>query len=344
MTNYRVSFAAAIGLYLAIQTATFAEELVLADRGQSAYRIVVAASASPSTKHAAEELQMFLEQMTGAKLPIVSDKEPPGPREIILGQNAHLAATATKIDFAALGNEGYVIRTVGPHLVIAGGALRGNLYGVYGLLEDHLGCRWFAPGVSRIPKMPRLALGAIDEKKVPVLEYREPFTFDCFDADWCARNRMNSSHARLEAKHGGNVRWGGGFVHTFANLVPPKKYFKEHPEYFSLVGGKRQDGYAQLCCTNEDVIRLCTEGILRAMKAQPDAFVFSVSQNDTDKHCECERCQAIAKAEESQGRRCFTWSIALPRRRRRSFRTRRSRRWPTSGRGSRRRRGVRGPT
>jgi hypothetical protein len=275
-----------------------AEELVLADRGQSAYRIVVADAASPSTKHAAEELQMFLEQMTGAKLPIVSDKEPPGPREISLGQNAHLA---TKIDFAALGNEGYVIRTVGPQLVIAGGALRGNLYGVYGLLEDHLGCRWFAPGVSRIPKMTRLALPAIDEKKVPVLEYREPFTFDCFDGDWCARNRVNSSHARLEAKHGGKVRWGGGFVHTFASLVPPAKYFKDHPEYFSLVGGKRQDGYAQLCCTNEDVIRLCTEGILRAMKAQPDAFVFSVSQNDTDKHCECDRCQAIAKAEESQG-------------------------------------------
>jgi len=305
MTNCLLSFAAAIGLCLAIQPATRAEELVLADGGQSAYRIVVADGASPSTKHAAEELRMFLEQMTGAKLPVVSDQEPLGQKEIILGENAHLAKIGSKIDLKTLGNEGYVIRTAGPHLVIAGGALRGNMYGVYGLLEDHLGCRWFAPGVSRIPKAERLVLPAIDEKKVPVLEYREPFTFDCFDGDWCARNRVNSSHSRLDAKHGGKVRWGGGFVHTFANLVPPKKYFKDHPEYFSLVGGKRQDGYAQLCCTNEDVIRLCTEGILAAMKAQPEAFVFSVSQNDTDKHCECERCQAIAKAEESQGAPVF---------------------------------------
>ena len=186
--------------------------------------------------------------------------------------------------------------------MIAGGPLRGNLYGVYGLLEDHLGCRWFAPGVSRIPHIARIALGPIDETKIPVLEYREPYTFDCMDGDWCARNRMNSSSARLEARHGGRVRFADGlFVHTFARLVPPAKYFAAHPEYFSLVGGKRQNGYAQLCCTNEDVIRICTEEIRAAMRAQPDATVFSVSQNDTDKHCECPRCQALARQEGSQG-------------------------------------------
>jgi len=185
-----------------------ADELVLADNGQSAYRIVVAADASPSTRHGAEELQTFLEQITGAKLPVVADTEPPGEQEIILGDNRHLRSLGLQIDFKELGHEGYVIRTVGKHLVIAGGALRGNMYGVYGLLEDHLGCRWFAPGVSRIPKRGRLAIGPIDEVQVPVLEYREPFTYDCFDGDWCARNRVNSSSGRLEEKHGGKVRFG----------------------------------------------------------------------------------------------------------------------------------------
>lgn len=276
-------------------------ELVLADGGKSPFQIVLPQQASPSTQYAAEELQRFLEQITGVRLPIVTDAAPAGPHEIVLGPGARPKALGITIDLASLGPEGYVLRTAGPHLVIAGGNPRGTLYGVYGLLEDHLGCRWFAPGVSRIPKRPRLVLGALHETKVPVLEYREPFTFDCFDGDWCARNRVNSSSARLAARHGGKIRFGDGFfVHTFARLVPPEKYFKEHPEYFSLVGGKRQDGYAQLCCTNEDVIRLCTEGVLAAMQAQPDAFVFSVSQNDTDKHCECDRCQALARQEDSQ--------------------------------------------
>jgi hypothetical protein len=289
------------GLCLVPLATARAEDLVLADGGQSAYRIVVADDASPSTRHGAEELQMFLQQITGAKLPIVSDREPLGAAEVILGDNAHLRQLGVQIDFQELGSEGYVLRVVGKHLVIAGGALRGNLYGVYGLLEDHLGCRWFAPDVSRIPQTQRLVLWPIDQKQVPILEYREPFTFDCFDGDWCARNRVNSSTGRLDQKHGGKITFGSGFFcHTFAGLVPPDKYFKEHPEYFSLVGGKRQDGYAQLCCTNEDVIRLCTEGILQGMRANPEAFVFSVSQNDVDKHCECDRCQALAKQEDSQ--------------------------------------------
>lgn len=278
-----------------------ASEIVLAEGGRSPFQIVIAEQATPSTRYAAEELQRFLQEMTGAKLPVVTDATPAGPHEIVVGQSARLKRLGVAIDFKALGAEGYVLRTVGPHLVIAGGAPRGTLYGVYGWLEEHLGCRWFAPGVSRIPRRQRLVLGELNQTKVPILEYREPFTFDCFDGDWCARNRVNSSSGRLEARHGGKIRFGSGFFcHTFASLVPPQKYFKEHPEYFSLVRGKRQDGYAQLCCTNEEVIRLCTEGVLAAMKAQPDAFVFSVSQNDTDKHCECDRCQALAQKEDSQ--------------------------------------------
>ena len=304
MTTKRGRLAALVTsiVLLASGASARAGELLIAQGGQSAYRIVLADKASPSTRHAAEELQKFLGEIAGATLPIVSDGQPPAAKEIVLGQSARLAQLGIDVNFKELGHEGYVIRTVGDRLVIAGGALRGTMYGVYGLLEDHLGCRWFAPGASRIPKYPRLALAPIDEKKIPVLEYREPFTFDCFDGDWCARNRMNSSSGRLEAKHGGKTRFGNGFFcHTFSTLVPPQTYFKTHPEYFSLVKGKRQDGYAQLCCTNEDVIRLCTEGVLAGMKADPEGFVFSVSQNDTDLHCECDKCQAIAKAEDAQG-------------------------------------------
>lgn len=286
-----------------------ASELVLADAGRSEYRIVVADGASPSTKHGVGELQKFLEEMTGAKLPIVSDQEPQGPKEIIVGPNAHFQALKTDIDVASLGHEGYVIRTAGDSLVIVGGALRGTMYGVYGLLEDHLGCRWFTPDCSRIPKTPRLVVGELNDRQIPVLEYREPFVCDCFDGDWCARNRMNSSHGRLGAERGGNVAFANGFfVHSFERLVPPKQYFAEHPEYFAMIDGKRigeQRGLAaQLCCTNPEVVRICIEEVRKAMRSQPAATVFSVSQNDAyagPNQCECSKCQALAKEEDSQG-------------------------------------------
>ncbi len=276
-------------------------ELVLADGGRSAYQIVVADDASPSIRHAAEELQSFLEQITGAKLPIASDKQPLTPHEIVLGNNAHLKQLGVDVDFKSLGNEGYVIRTVGDRLVIAGGSLRGNLYGVYGLLEDHLGCRWFAPGVSRIPKQSRLTLAATDQRYLPPLESRDLALADCLDGDWCARNRLNGSFGKLEERHGGKVVFGEDFfVHTAERLIPPDKYFDKHPEYFALIKGKRQKKEPQLCWTNPEVIQLCIDGVRKAMREQPKATVFSVSQNDYTTYCECDKCQALAREEESQ--------------------------------------------
>ncbi len=302
MTTARNAIALLVLMFsCATATLASADELVLADGGKSDFQIVAADKASPSTRYAAVELQTFLDQMTGAKLPIVSDTAPMGRHEIILGDNAHLKALGAKVDFKSLGAEGYQIRTVGDHLVIAGGALRGNLYGVYGLLEDHLGCRWFAPGVSRIPKRQRLVLPAIDDRQTPALEYREPFVQDCFDADWCARNRMNSSVANLGEKHGGKVAFGDGFFcHTFNRLVPPEKYFDTHPQYFSMIDGRRRKDNSQLCCINPDVIRLCTEGVREAMRRQPKATVFSVSQNDWYNCCQCPGCKELSEREGSQ--------------------------------------------
>ena len=296
--SFWVAIAAVLGCAV---TSYAAEPLKLANDGRTEFTIVLADDASPSTRYAASELQRFLKEITGAEFAIRPDKEPLSAREIVLGDNAHLRQLGVSIDFAKLGREGYVIRTVGSHLVIAGGALRGNLYGVYGLLEDHLGCRWFTPAVSRIPKHKLLTLRPIDETKIPALEYREPFTIDCFDGDWCARNRMNSSTGRLEEKHGGKVRFGSGlFVHSFNVLMPPEKYFDAHPEYFSEIDGKRTNVHTQLCCTNEDVIRICTEELRKRIQADPDAYVYSVSQNDWGNACQCAKCQALAKAEDSQ--------------------------------------------
>jgi hypothetical protein len=199
------------------------------------------------------------------------------------------------------------MRTVGNHLVIAGGPVRGVLYGVYGLLEDHLGCRWFTPDCSRIPKKSRLTLGPVDERRIPAFEYREVCALACFDADWCARNRLNSFLARLDEPRGGKIVFGNGlFVHSFAQLVAPEDYFADHPEYFAMVHGERMKEYReqppQLCCTNPEVIAICVDKIRDAMRAQPDATVFSVSQNDSfeDGYCECPECRALAEREGSQ--------------------------------------------
>jgi hypothetical protein len=304
----------AIGSLLLLGARAYAEDksgICLGDEGRSAYRIVIAAAPPPSTRYAAEELRDFLAKISGVQLPIVADTEPAQEREILVGRSRRLSQLALAIDLAALGKEGYVLRTVGQRLVIVGGEPRGTLYGVYELLEDHLGCRWFTPEIERIPRMLRLALPRLDLRRVPVFEYRETYTWESYDGNWMARNRLNGAGGRgrllerqgirppvpeLEARHGGSIRFGFGFfVHTLEKLVPAKEHFASHPEYFALWKGKRDPD--QLCCTNPEVIRLCTEGILAGMRQQPEATVFSLSQNDTRKYCQCDACNAIAQTE-----------------------------------------------
>lgn len=298
-----------LGLSLAVAQDRAA--IHLAEEGKSAYHIVIAREAAGSTQYAAEELQKYFEKITGARLPIFPETVPAAEHEIVVGRSSRLSELGIAIDFAALGQEGYILRTVGRRLVIAGGEPRGTLYGVYGLLEDHLGCRWFTPEIERIPAQSRLVLPQLDERRKPVFDYRETYTWESYDGDWMARNRLNGTGGRgrllerqsirppvpeLEARHGGSIRFGFGFfVHTLEKLVPAERHFASHPEYFALFNGKRDP--AQVCCSDEDVVRLCTEGILSAMEQQPEATVFSLSQNDNGRSCQCERCAAVIQAE-----------------------------------------------
>jgi hypothetical protein len=89
----------------------------------------------------------------------------------------------------------------------------------------------------------------------------------------------------------------GRFVHTFDELIPPDKYFDAHPEYFSMIKGKRMKGYFQLCLTNPDVLKITIEKVEEWIKENPTATIFSVSQNDTYDNCQCTKCLAVEKEE-----------------------------------------------
>jgi hypothetical protein len=120
-----------LSLLCLVAVTTASAAATLAEKGRSNYRIVVPAAAIPSERYAAEELQRYLEKMSGAKLPIVTDVGQAASREILLGDNAHLGKLRANIDFAKLGPDGFMLREDGNRLIIAGGKPRGTLNGVY---------------------------------------------------------------------------------------------------------------------------------------------------------------------------------------------------------------------
>jgi hypothetical protein len=269
--------------------------LTLAKGGHTDYTIVTSKDASPSETRAAAELQHFLGEMTGATFAAASETSAPKGNMILVGRSGITDGLGLNIAYDKLGKEGFALKTVGRHVVIAGGRQRGTMYGVSTFLEK-LGCRWVAPDVNRIPKTPTLLVPALDEIQTPDFEYREVYMGEAFDKDWAARNKTNGQSTKLDASTGGKIAYHP-FVHSFYSLVPPDKYFKEHPEYFSEVDGRRRGEQAQLCLTNPDVLRITIEQVLRWMKEFPDTTITSVSQNDFGGWCECARCRRVEQEE-----------------------------------------------
>ena len=280
--------------------------LTLAKNRRTAYRIIIAKDPSPSVFHAAEELKRFLGEISGADFPIAFDTEPRKDEEIIIGKNGHFDALLPEsgIDLSSLGTEGVWLKAVGQTLILAGSDVRGALYAVYQLLDEHLGCRWFTAEDSFIPKRPTLTLpDGFEDRFVPPLEFRDPYMYGYNDGAFYSRNRCNAESGQLGPAEGGKVTYAR-FVHSMQELVPPNEYFAEHPEYFALRidengNGVRQNGYAQPCLTNPEVLAIAKKNVRRILASRPNADIISVSQNDNFTFCQCEKCRAVDEEEGS---------------------------------------------
>ena len=80
--------------------------------------------------------------------------------------------------------------------------------------------------------------------------------------------------------------------HSYPTACPPSKYFKKHPEYFGLVGGRRvgsDEKNPTLCISNPEVQQLMVDELLR--RFDDGADVVQLAQQDGWQFCECEECR-----------------------------------------------------
>ena len=266
----------------------------LFDSGRSTYRIVVADGASTTEQYAAEELQYWLQQVGGAKLSIVGEQKGTQGRRILVGYGNEMKqlvkAARPKAD-----DQGFVYGNVGGDLYIYGGKEIGTLYGVYSFLENEMGCRWYTKDFSFVPRKKKYEFDKLYDKEEPAFLSRDLYYYDSFDAKWTLRNKTHGRRNTLKTSHGtiqvpSEAFWS---VHTFNKLCKPDVYFKKHPEYFSLRGGKRTTD--QLCLSNKDVLRICISRIKEVMTNYPYFLIYSVTQNDNRNPCQCKECQKLVK-------------------------------------------------
>ncbi len=241
------------------------------------YQIIVPDQASPVEQQAAKKLQHYLAEISRKNLVVKKEEDYRSGPAFFIGQTRY--AKMRKIDLKPLKEDGFAWHLAEKNLIIAGGAEKGVLYGVYGLLELW-GCRMYTSTAIQTPNVTSISIPKKEIVVVPVVQYRTTSYRDTRDPEYTDWHRLSSRDD-----------WGL-FVHTFNALVSPDEYGKTHPEYFSLINGTRLPG-TQLCLSNREVLALLIANLKSKMAAKPSAAYWSVSQNDNDQYCRCGPCTEL---------------------------------------------------
>lgn len=273
-------------------------DYTLFNRRTTRYRIVVGKDASESEQWAATELQKSLMEISGANFVVDNDESELTENEIIIGYNKHSQELlGSDYNQPELLDESFFYKNIKSNIILVGGKQRGTMYAVFSFLENTFGVRWYTPDVTVIPNRENFTFDYINHYEKPSLQVRNDFYYEAFDPTWAAHNKINGAMGFREQHGDIEGYWA---VHTFYRFMPPSEFYDEHPEYYSLIDGKRIHDHAQLCLTNPDVLEIVTNRLKTAMRENPSNLIYSVSQNDWRNPCQCDNCQAIVKKENSE--------------------------------------------
>lgn len=282
-----------MNLLLIAATIGTAQELTLVKAGASEYRIVLDRAAIPAEKTAAKELQVFLRLISGCRIPIVTaDEAPPGKKKILVGQSAEAATILPEVSFDTLKPDETIRKTSGETLLLCGGRPRGSLYAVYTFLEEQLGVHWWTATEAEIPKKKNITIPALNLRYAPKLEMRDVSYLTSWrnqDPAFIARMKLNGWNSDLKEEYGCHIPLLGA-CHSFYRHIPPSKYRKAHPEWFS--------GH-QLCLSNGEMRKELVKNVISMLdkeKAEGKAIsLASVCQEDARFWCECAECKKIIR-------------------------------------------------
>lgn len=239
-------------------------------------------------KDQATELAGYLEKMTGAKFDVAATREAAGTRPIIVLEKGEGADDADEWVRA----QSYRIVTTAKELKIASPHELGLSFGVYGLLADHCGVRFFTPTFETVPSAKTLEL-AVNETKKPDFRWRGYTWWAFAKRPWVKKNRG-----------GGLPTEGLSAGHTLYSWIKASENFKTHPEWFAMDshGARKKDGAMGICGTNPELAKELAKNMCEHYRKHnptndPAKRVLAIAQGDGFTRCHCEACSKLADAE-----------------------------------------------
>lgn len=271
---------------------TVTKPMYIVEDGESDFVIVTSDSPDECTLTAVGELQTYVAKLSGVELEYVTESElDEGDKAIVVGQT-ELEAQITQVDRESIGADGFMLYSDGTYLLVAGGDSRGTLYGVYTLLEEYFGVRWFTPTLEVVPESEDLVVDAALNRVVrPSFAIRRNACPGSTD-NYRAKMKINVSFWNEAPEYGGALTYVLWDV-TLDTLVPDS-LFAEHPEYFAMnPDGTRTTDH--VCLSHPDVLPIAVENARAAILACPreTSDHIHIGQKDNSNYCHCERCEAL---------------------------------------------------
>ncbi len=263
-------------------------EFPLIENGRAVCTVVIGADVPEKVRAAAEDFAGLMEKMCGDRPMILTDESPLPENPVLIGASKYTAAEG----FAPLSgypeNEVVYLKNCDNRcLVLLGndsGAFFGTQFAVTMLFEK-LGCGWFGPEElwQVVPKKENCSVGYLDVEQRPQFIARNNnvlFRFPEVGRRWYL---------------GGAKRVAG---HRMQVTYPPQKYFKDHPDWYCMIDGKRDPlgvDWWQFCYSNEEVVNLFADTVCDLFDKDPDLKQMAIGLNDGwyEGWCECEGCKKM---------------------------------------------------
>lgn len=266
----------------------------------------------------AQVLQSYIQQMSGAELPIVATVAEAGGKAAIVLELVDKLPGASDSE---AGRQAYRIETKGNRLILSATTRIGLHNAAMGLLEDHFGCRFYTfrrsglsytgPGFEVVPQNASLSLGKVDDFQEPALANRG-IIFWMGSYPWIAKNRGvgyrgDTTSSALAAGH------------NMYELLPPrdikrrgedvKGLFERYPEFYPMnKNGERAPDWAYGISMDDRLPRYLADALLSEIahrkKSLRDKYdprdPISIGQGDGFSGCQSEAVRKLVYEEQSE--------------------------------------------
>jgi len=265
-----------------------AVECPLFDNGRTAWVISVPDKPSKYMDYAARELADTLKKISGATFGIVQESSAPS-------RNVMRLTSSCRSDMY----DEFSVRSKPGEIVFGGNTQRGTLFAVYAFLREKLDARWYWPGETGefLPKLQRYEVEKWEREWKPFFETRELSICTIWqhrhpDTErWFPKVFLNCgiNTPKIREEIDCVRRTGGHKVALPLKMEDRERLFAEHPEWFSLLNGKRDIKGIAGCWSNEGYYNYLVDKLVKDIRSK-NAMIANYFVADVVPRCECADC------------------------------------------------------